>query len=672
MIFYIKQSSIWCTCETSGRNSLTNKFVQCRLCRVSCCRDCISETSGYQLESHDTEEVIFHGQSHDNGIFQTKLRSLLPTALFFSKEGLQEVDESMKGTKDCHRLSLLSEYTFYLHRVKRDRKKWVIIYYARQNDIGEAVGEVCITLGELQRVDLANLEKQQEIGVRVDLTSFLPARIEPVAYGTQHPCVSMVIHKDSGGSLSIGEWKVKSEKSTVTLTIEGEDATESTRVKAGLTDAACENLEAATSVSRNVKHFKNSCARREERRWKYVDNWKQYPKLIKITGNEVVEGRYEKTPCEHTTNMSSLWIREAKKGIPAAYIIIRPNVHRTGPDQAIISSSISHEDSTSVLAVLPTYWQPSDALMPNKFKVKSVELHHWKDVRSVECWLPNSNIVVKSPSDIADDVLVTVQGLSKSNVTMLCNRMTSDEEEFELPLVGGQKAQQIVRAFNAICSIPIQKHAAKSNLNYRLDPNAPWKQIEASEETPFGCCNICIPPRPSEIWAFNKERKRWERRYESGQSREYHLALEKAPKPFKFLINTNESSLKIEFSPKVAAHQVARQLIDGRGIRTDEVTVSFRFSDTALQTDPVISPFKVKSCDNEKPTDIALKEPHKLYLRQQKVVTKMLSIENSDSSFEELEMIEHALPGSTGISMTSQAKRKTNLKGGVIAGECVV
>jgi hypothetical protein len=34
------KTSVWCTCETSGRNSLTSDFLECCVCRVRCCRDC--------------------------------------------------------------------------------------------------------------------------------------------------------------------------------------------------------------------------------------------------------------------------------------------------------------------------------------------------------------------------------------------------------------------------------------------------------------------------------------------------------------------------------------------------------------------------------------------------------------------------------------------------------
>ncbi len=623
------------------------------------------------MESHTTEDVNFE-DDHEYGNFQTELRSLLPAAIFFPKESLKKIEEvdAKKKVKDHHRISLLSDYTYYLHRIKRDRKKWVVTYYARENDIGEAVAEVSITIGELKKMDLYSLEKQNEIGLRVDFTSFLPARIEPLVYGKLEPCLSMTIRCDCSGSLSVGQWEARTKKKTASLYVEGQDAKPSPRVRAGLLDQACEDLQEATTTSHNKKSYNAARCRNETHRWTYPKNWKDYPGTIIIQGEEDFSGKYDLAKCEQTINMSSLWIREEQDGQPSMYIVIKPNVHRIGPDTAIITSSIDHDDSTSILAELPQGWQPSDALIKNKQLVKGVELFNWIPIPNFECWAPKTEIEVHSPKDNSkEEELLKIQCLTDSNVEMLCNRVASDEDEFELPLVGGQRAQQIVRAFNAICTIPIQKHVARGKLAFEVDPDASWQQLDPPKGSlpQFGLCDLCVPPRPNENWFYDEERMRWTRMYESGQSREFRLALERAPKPFKFIINRKERFLSIKFSSSAAAHQVARQLLEGRGIDAKEITVSFRFSDTALQTDPVITPFKVKSCDNEDATNVILKKPHKLYLRQQKVVTKMLSIEKSNVPFEEIEMIENPLPGSTGLSMTSQAKRTVRLRGGVIA-----
>jgi len=662
-------SSVWCTCETSGRNSLSNKFVQCKLCRVSCCRDCISDTAGYQLKSHATEEIILPHNIHDHGDFQTKLRSLLPTALFFTKDDLQKVENMQSIEHDSHRISCLAEVSFYLNRIYRDRKKWVILYYARDN--GNPIGEIRLTLGEIQRVDMETFREQCEVGIRVDLTNYLLARRDPVVFGTLSPCLTFVIKNDSDKELKVGDWKTNVTKlKGKSLTIKGENPTKSPRVRAGLTDVASDHLKNGTSNNSNSKSYNAACARGEKRRWTYANNWKEYPKVFTITGDERVDGRYILAPCEQTVNMSSLWMRESKIGQEKTYLIMQPNVHRVGPDRAVITTSICHLDSTSIVALLPTFWEPSDALIPAKHIVKNILFNQWDVIPNFECNTSNSTLSVNSPTprfEKAENTLVTIDGLSRSNINMLCNRMSSDDNEIELTLIGGQKAQQIVRSFNAICSIPIQKHAAKGNFKFNLDSNAPWHQLEPPKKTPFGCCDICVPPKPEESWIYDEERSRWDRRYESKKSREYHLAIENAPKTFKFILNRLDSKLSIKYSTHVAAHRVAKQLLDGRGISPNEVAVSFRFADTTLQKDPVIEPFKVRACDSEEPTNVSLRKPYELYPRQQKVVTKMWKVETSKTDFEELEMMEHPMPGSTGISMTCKAVRKNTLKGGVIA-----
>eukprot|EP00957_Ditylum_brightwellii_P044118 3347797-Ditylum_brightwellii.AAC.1 len=66
-------------------------------------------------------------------------------------------------------------------------------------------------------------------------------------------------------------------------------------------------------------------------------------------------------------------------------------------------------------------------------------------------------------------------------------------------------------------------------------------------------------------------------------------------------------------------------------------------------------------------TSVSLKEPYKLYERQQKAVTKMCSIEDGNTLFEELEMSEQEMPGSAGWSLIAKATRETKISGGVIA-----
>lgn len=557
---------------------------------------------------------------------------------------------------------------FYLTRIKRERMRWVMIYRAREHDNDNVLGEACITLGHIRRHHYCNPTDRPTTGLQVHLTSFLPAQVPPLLRGNLGPFAFMEIFKDQSGLLSVGEWQVKNKCSTTTLTVKGSEPTESTRVRAGLKKDVGKSFEESTKKPNIKKKFANACNRNEKRRWTYVQNWTEYPKVLTISNGGNLDGEYILAPCEQTTNMSSLWIR---KDLPTKlYIIIEPNVHRCGPDRAIVTKSIDYKDDVSIIAQFPTIWQPSDALIAKFHSVKGVQLFDFECVEKMKCWLPKNSIeVISSAESCQKGELVEIQGLSHSNIEMLTERVVSNSNEVELPMIGGQKAQQIVRSFNSICSIPIQKHAAEGMFSFKLDSSSPWIQLQPppSGAAPFGTCEKTIPPRPPENWAYDEERMRWDRRYESGKAREFRLALDCAPKPFQFILNKEKFSLRIKYSAKVAAHKVAYQMIYGRGIQWNEVSASYRFSDTALQKDPVVRPFQVLACDNEEITDVELKGSFELYERQKKVVTKMINIENSKSTFEELEMIEHPLPGSTGLSLISRATRTRNLKGGVIA-----
>ena len=126
--------------------------------------------------------------------------------------------------------------------------------------------------------------------------------------------------------------------------------------------------------------------------------------------------------------------------------------------------------------------------------------------------------------------------------------------------------------------------------------------------------------------------------------------------------------MQVNVLPEVVCHHAAYHLINGRGEGLErEVVVHFRLSSLLSQVDPVLDMFKVYSCDDEEPTSVQLKRPYKLYARQQKALTKMLAIENRKTSFEEIEMSEHAMPGDTGWSVTAKATRMTTICGGVIA-----
>lgn len=663
------KTSIWCTCETSGRNSLNTNFLWCTICRVSCCRDCCCTLAGTQLSSHETVEHVVHGPNERNtGEMEAKLRALLPASIVFKKEGF---DAIAKIDKDRHRVSGLSSFTFSLHKIRRQRRKWVICYYARVGDVGEAVGEFRITIGELKTEGFEEgLENKVERGVLGELTSFVPARNPPFVYGALEVSTTIkAVLKDEKPCL--GQWMARSRNVDATLVVQGSKPSNSFRVDVGINDEAHKSI-LATTKKQNAKDCNAAKQRGEARRWLYPDNWKEWPDEIVITGEDELEGTYERARCKQTVNQNALWLKKGDgKGIPTLYILLKPEVSRTGPDTAIISTSVSHADSSCIRAIFPVDWEPCDAMRPELHEVKHVKLTTWSPLSSMKCLVPASTIEVLAGTKA--NTLVSVSGLKESECRMLCPREDSpscsgDGDSVSLNVTHGQQAQQTVRVLNSICVAPILRHSAEGGLPFDFGPDAKWLKIEPSNGVPFGSCSRTLPPKPKEEWLYNDERESWERSSEPGASRKFYFALQDAPKPFQFLLDVRQRNLEIKYFPDVAAHHAAGHLIENRGgTMKDEVSVTYRLSALHLQADPVVDRFRVSNCESEEPTSVSLKSPYALYARQQKALTKMLAIEKRNTEFEEIEMSEHQMPGTTGWSLIAKASRKTNISGGVIA-----
>jgi hypothetical protein len=299
-------------------------------------------------------------------------------------------------------------------------------------------------------------------------------------------------------------------------------------------------------------------------------------------------------------------------------------------------------------------------------QVEGVQLRHWAVSLKMECRIPSSNISIESPE--LSNILVCVSGLDATEIGMLArgNLAAADVKETRLE-IRGQAAQATIRAFNAICVVPILRHVAQGGLRYDVRPNTPWTPL-LSARVPFGTCTITVPPRPQEAWFYDDKRSTWARASAPGVSRKYYLALQAAPRPFEIWASRKEGRLTIKYFPEVVAHQAAGQLIGGRGLgEENNVRTGYRIMDLMQQDDPVMAPFRVSNCDNEALTDVALRGTHTLYERQQKVVTKMVAIEKGNAKFEELEMSELEMPGSARLSLIARATRTTKMRGGVIA-----
>ena len=659
------ESSVWCTCETSGSMSTATSFLECVTCRVSCCRNCTGTTAGYNLSGHEMAEVELSGTVHHSSDIQLKLRNIAPSTLLFNKDGILEVAALRDGDM---RVNGLDTLVFQLHRLKRGRKKWDLIYYARDNNgVGENMAEFKISVGEMERKEKVSAS----LGVIGELKSFMPARTEPLLFGSIDACAMFSL--PFGGERSQGSWVGRSDDFAAVVGVVGAGFTDSNRVEVGLTDDVEAALKEHACKSRIQKDFDGAKKRGEERRWIYAKNWKAWPERITIDDvpqNEnlvSVAGTFFRSRCRRTINQGALWMRSAAGDSPSLFILLRPNVLRTGPDTAIISSSSNHDDATAVIAEFPFSWEPCDALDPKKHR-QELTFRRYVPLSRMKCLIPTSNLKVTSKGE-EKDTLIALNGFSETEVQMF-RRGSDSTGRMKLNMSNGTQAQQTVRVFNAVCVAPILKHAASEGLKLDASPHAKWEHIAPSNASiPFGTCKSTLPDRPTETWFFNEERKAWERSSEAGASRAYYLRLQAAPKPFEIWMDTDIRKMEVKFYPEVVAHNAAGQLICGRGdINPEkELEVYFRLSDVSQQSDPVTTTFKVRNCDSFQATAVALKPPYHLYERQGKVVTKMLAIEERQTTFEELEMSEFEMPGSTGLSLAAKATRTTNVCGGVIA-----
>ena len=597
------------------------------------------------------------------------MRNVVPPAVVFTKGGLSQVSKSAIASHD---VSTLAGLKFTLHRIYRERRSWQVVYFARECNVGEPLAEFRIRVGELSTL---HGNAMAEIGVMCALTSFLPARVTPLVYGQLQPIAILKCVRLAIKSLQIDGWKSKSISTIGPLKIVGSLPALSFRAEIGLTQVAAESMKETSGKSHNRKSFAQAKRLGEERRWQYAKNWENWPDTLDISacsqgmtnGDMNVSGTYLRSQCRQTVNQGALWIRD---GPPALYLILKPEVSRTGPDCAVISQSLSHDDTSCIVATLPANWQPCDALRPDLHVVPEVQFNGWSNLEEMKCVVPASSIDVSSPLvGVETDVLLTVSGLTKSDTEILAFHANEDNADpVLLPMATGQRAQQTVRAFNSICVAKILQYVASTGIGYDIRPSAKWIDIApADAQVSFGTCKKTFPPRPKEHWRFIEERKEWERMCEQAESRAFHQALEKRPRAFEFVLEKAGGTLTVKLHPEVVAHYAAGYLAQGRGHGSEGITVAVKLSASQFQTDPILDAFRVPSCHAEPPTDVQIKKPYHLYERQQKALTKMIAIENGQTKFNEIEMYEEYMPGSTGWSLIAKAERQASITGGVIA-----
>lgn len=80
---------------------------------------------------------------------------MLPALLYFNKAVLQYIAQNTGN--DRHRVKGLVGSIFSLHRIRRQRRKWIITYYARDHS-NQAVAELRVSVGEVVTTEVVTPE----------------------------------------------------------------------------------------------------------------------------------------------------------------------------------------------------------------------------------------------------------------------------------------------------------------------------------------------------------------------------------------------------------------------------------------------------------------------------------------------------------------------------------
>lgn len=349
----------------------------------------------HRINQDGSDECKSDKDGTEAGSFESKLRELLPASLYLTRDSVSKIADT---ELDHHRVCGLDLFDFGLHGIKRDFGKWIAIYYAKDSSgVGAAVAEIRISIGGIRR---GRTSEPAELGLTCEITSFMPARVEPFQYGKVLPCCRTTILYEEKNSASTkpqqNSWLVRMSTVTSTIQLSGDGESPSHRIQVGVTGETLSSLKRrATNLSEYEKAYGEAVERGEERRWLYAENWQSWPKSIKIRTphagvNKRVKGLYRRVDCGQTINQAALWIKEATQLFgpavpqPGIYLMLKPNTSRTGGDRAIITTSMDHNDDSAILAELDQTWQPCDALDATK-QLQPVKCQPWQAVTGFQC-----------------------------------------------------------------------------------------------------------------------------------------------------------------------------------------------------------------------------------------------------------------------------------------------
>jgi hypothetical protein len=171
-------------------------------------------------------------------------------------------------------------------------------------------------VGETRRTQTSDPDV---LGLVCELTSFMPARSEPLQYGKVLHCCQLVMlcpTNESAPTISDVSWQVRKQELVCAITLSGHEDTDSHRKEVGVTNEEAEAMENNAKDKANAKHYEGAMLRKEERCWCYPKNWEKWPGTIRIRCFEKIDprvpGRYQRALCRQTTNQSGLWVKHVE------------------------------------------------------------------------------------------------------------------------------------------------------------------------------------------------------------------------------------------------------------------------------------------------------------------------------------------------------------------------
>lgn len=635
--------SVLCNCESSGQNTSATVVV-CSGCGLSICQNC-SDMS--QVASHDLREKHRFSPRECPRAFEHELRRRAPATLSLGKGSERYLKNG----------SALESYSFKLLQVVRLSNHWQLVYGAKEDfGNGRQVAEIRVRIGKLETLSDTN-------GLLATIKCFAPAIRDSPKRGK----LPLSAKLELSSSISSTIWKVPSNTKKSHAKISGSGSSPSFRKKIGINEGAakCFSDAQAPSAKRQEELFEGKHRSSRNSFLKYDKFWDTWPQTIEISeaANELVNGTYERLPCDHSVVFSALWRRSAMGNSPAMYIYCRPEIGRLDVDVYCISPSPNYRDGAEVAELVD--WIPENALS-KKFQSTEIKYIQWTDEQRLEVNVLSGDLAVESPPSFSPTSdgplsLCTIKGLHAESLSAFSGKSESDGSVL-VDLVGSTGVQNTKR-LTSVAAPVLLKHASEHRLP--LNVGDQWYSLTAPDKTSFGRSDIHIPPRPLARWSQVRD-KVFERLYDAKASNDYYLAFHNRPKSWSVTINGKKGELDICVNPFVVAHHAAASLIKGLSEK-EEVETSYRLAELSSMEEPSIKVFKVPNSDSYQPTALTKSDGMllDLYPRQAKALTRMLSIENGDVQFAEEEQAEETLPG-VGWCLIGRASRTSKLRGGVL------